>query len=271
MSSSTSPTSAAERSKRFLLLSLPCRTLLTKEVHRFWTVAGQTVTAPLISASLYFFIFGVSLGSRISMIPGVSYLAFIIPGLIMMSILNNCYQNTASSIVNAKYHGNIKDVLIAPLNYREFVTAYVLAAMTRGLLVGSLVFLLSLLFHFHDSMNPALAFFVACLGSLTFALLGMIAGICSKGWEQLSVWSNFVLLPLTYLGGVFYSIDILPDFWRNLSCLNPLLYIVDVFRFAFLGRSDIHPLADIGVIILMASILFAICVRLLKSGYGLRT
>ena len=271
MSSSISQTKAPETQASYYLLSLPCRTLLKKEIHRFWAVAGQTVTAPLISASLYLFIFGVSLGKKISMLPDVPYLAFIIPGLVIMAVLDNSYQNTASSIVNAKYHGNIKDVLIAPMNYREFVTAYVLAAVTRGMLVGSLVFALSCLFHLPLGLNPLLALFVALLGSVTFALLGMIAGICSKGWEELSVWSRFVLLPLTYLGGVFYSIKILPPFWRNLSCLNPLLYIVDVFRFAFLGISDIDPIADICVILVMAAILFGICVRLVTSGFGLRT
>jgi ABC-2 type transport system permease protein len=255
----------------FSLLSIPCKSLLKKEIHRFWAVAGQTITAPLISASLYFFIFGVSLGSKISMHPTVPYLAFIIPGLIIMAVLNNSYQNTSSSIVNAKYHGNIKDVLIAPLHYGEIVTAYVLAAVVRGLTVGFLVFLLSCAFRLPVDMNPFLAVLVAVIGSVTFALLGMIAGICSDGWEALSVWSQFVLLPLTYLGGVFYSIDILPPFWRSLSCMNPLLYIVDVFRYAFLGISDINPVTDIIVVLSMTTILFVICVKLLKSGYGLRS
>jgi len=256
--------------KAGFLLSVHCKTLVKKEIHRFWAVAGQTITAPLISAALYFFIFGVSLGSRISMHPTIPYLAFIIPGLIIMAVLNNSYQNTSSSIVNAKYHGNIKDILCAPLDYGEIVIAYVIAAVVRGMMVGFLVFLVSCLFLVPKTLNPFPAIAISALGAVTFALLGMIAGICSEGWEELSVWSRFVLLPLTYLGGVFYSIDILPEFWKNISKLNPLLYIVDLFRYSFLGISDINPVTDIIVVLVMTAILFGIVVKLLRSGYGLR-
>lgn len=252
-------------------ISVQCRTLFKKEVLRFASVYKQTVFTPVLSSFLYLFIFGYSLGKRISMDIQFTYLEFIIPGLIIMGIINNSYQNTASSVITSKFHGNIHDILVAPISYLEIVAGYTAGAVVRGVLVGLITYLVSLMFTILPVHSVSVIVLTALITSVSFAQIGIISGVISRSFDQLSVVTNYVLMPLTYLGGVFYSINILSPFFRKLTYLNPLFYMVDAFRFGFLGTSDVNP-----AVCLMASGMFCVflcacTVKLLKTGYRLRT
>jgi ABC-2 type transport system permease protein len=250
---------------------LPFVTLLQKEVRRFWRVASQTLLTPIITASLYLFVFGATLGERISVLPGYSYAQFVIPGLILMGVINNSFANTSSSLFMSRYLGNIVDLLVTPVTPSQFILAYTLAAMLRGLLVGVAVWLISLFFAELPWAYPFAALAMAGLASFLFAQFGLIAAIYASNFDSLSMYSNFLLLPLIYLGGVFYPISILPPVWAGLSHLNPLFYLIDGFRHAILGVGDLSLMTAFSVGVILAIGLFGWAALLIAKGYRLRS
>lgn len=250
---------------------LPFVTLLQKEVRRFWRVASQTLLTPIITASLYLFVFGATLGERISVLPGFSYAQFVVPGLILMGVINNSFANTSSSLFMSRYLGNIVDLLVTPVTPTQFILAYTLAAMLRGFLVGVAVWAISLFFAELPWPNPLAALVMAALASFLFAQFGLIAAIYANNFDSLSMYSNFLLLPLIYLGGVFYPISILPPIWAGLSHLNPLFYLIDGFRHAILGVGDLSLATAFGVGVLLAFGLFGWAALLIGKGYRLRS
>lgn len=250
---------------------LPFVTLLQKEVRRFWRVASQTLLTPIITASLYLFVFGATLGERISVLPGFSYAQFVVPGLILMGVINNAFANTSSSLFMSRYLGNIVDLLVTPVTPSQFILAYTLAAMLRGLLVGVAVWLISLFFAELPWAYPLAALAMAALASFLFAQFGLIAAIYASNFDSLSMYSNFLLLPLIYLGGVFYPISILPPVWAGLSHLNPLFYLIDGFRHAILGVGDLSLTTAFSVGVMLAIGLFGWAALLIAKGYRLRS
>ena len=249
---------------------LPFYTLLQKEIRRFLRVASQTLVTPVITASLYLFIFGATLGERISMIEGFSYAQFVIPGLVIMGVINNSFSNVASSLFMSRYLGNIVDLLVTPITPSQFILAYTLAAMLRGLVVGFIVWLISFLFATLPWALPLSAIAMACLASFLFAQFGIIAAIYANNFDSLSMYTNFIILPLIYLGGVFYPISILPPVWAKISHLNPLFYMIDGFRHALLGVGDLSFFVSFGVVIFMALALFVWSANLIVRSYRLR-
>lgn len=224
---------------------IPFLSLLRREIARFMKVAAQTVAIPMVNSSLYLMIFGVSLGSKISM-GEISYLAFLIPGLVMMGCLNNAFQNTSSSIIASKFGGDLEDLKAAPINHLQILTALSIAALARGVLVGLITGLVGEVAHYlvFDQWMPVahwpilLLFLV--IGGLCFANIGVFVGFYAKSFDQLSAIGGFVLLPLIYLGGVFFSVDHLPPFWRQVAGANPLLYMINGVRYGILGVSDVE-------------------------------
>lgn len=249
---------------------LPFYTLLQKEIRRFLRVASQTLITPVITASLYLFIFGATLGERISVLEGFSYAQFVIPGLILMGVINNSFSNVASSLFMSRYLGNIVDLLVTPVTATQFIMAYTLAAMLRGLVVGFIVWLISCLFASLPWAHPFAALAMACLASFLFAQFGIIAAIHADNFDSLSMYTNFIILPLIYLGGVFYPISILPPLWAKVSHLNPLFYLIDGFRFALLGVGDLSFTVSFGVVTLMALVLFLWAASLIARSHRLR-
>ncbi|MGW8312422.1 MAG: ABC transporter permease [Desulfuromonadales bacterium] len=249
---------------------LPFYTLLQKEIRRFLRVASQTLVTPVITASLYLFIFGATLGERISVLEGFSYAQFVIPGLILMGVINNSFSNVASSLFMSRYLGNIVDLLVTPVTPTQFIMAYTLAAMLRGLGVGTVVWLISCLFASLPWSHPFAAIAMACLASFLFAQFGIVAAIHADNFDSLSMYTNFIILPLIYLGGVFYPISILPSFWAMLSHLNPLFYMIDGFRYALLGVGDLPSVVSFGVVSAMALALFVWAASLIMRSHRLR-
>mgnify|MGYP001095559775 CR=1 FL=1 len=250
---------------------LPFLTLLRKEVLRFRRVAIQTLLAPIVTASLYLFVFGATLGNRLSVLEGFSYAQFVIPGLVMMGVINNSFANTSSSLFMSRYLGGIVDLLVTPVTPPQFILAYTLAAMLRGLLVGSVVLVISMLFAGLPWVFPLLAVLMAVIASFLFAQLGLIAAIYAHNFDTLSVYTNFMILPLIYLGGVFYPISILPEPWATLSYFNPLFYLIDGFRHALLGVGDTGFAVAFGVSCAMAGVVFVWAAWLIGKGYRLRS
>ena len=249
---------------------LPFYTLLLKEIRRFLRVASQTLVTPVITASLYLFIFGATLGERISVLEGFSYAQFVIPGLILMGVISNSFANVASSLFMSRYLGNIVDLLVTPVTPTQFIMAYTLAAMLRGLAVGLVVWLISCLFATLPWAHPFAAIAMACLASFLFAQFGIIAAIHADTFDSLSMYTNFIILPLIYLGGVFYPISILPPLWAKLSHLNPLFYLIDGFRYALLGVGDLSFIVSFGAVAVMALVLFCWAASLIARSYRLR-
>jgi ABC-2 type transport system permease protein len=250
---------------------LPFYTLFQKEVRRFLRVASQTLVTPVITAALYLFIFGATLGERISVMEGFSYAQFVIPGLILMGVINNSFSNAASSLFMSRYLGNIVDLLVTPLTPAQFIMAYTLAAMLRGLAVGGVVWLISLGFATLPWAHPLLVVAMAVLASFLFAQCGIITALYANSFDSLAMYTNFILLPLIYLGGVFYPISILPPAWAGLSHLNPLFYLIDGFRHALLGQGDLSFATAFAVSTLMALALFAWAAFLIGRSYRLRS
>ncbi len=253
----------------------PFYTLLRKEVQRFFKVATQTLITPLINSSLYLLIFGISLGASIQ-VEGGSYLAFLIPGLIMMACLNNSFQNSSSSIIGAKFGGDLEDLKAAPLSPQQMIWAYSIGALMRGLIVGLLTFLVGEIFYkisegewLSIANFPILISFLT-LGSLTFAQLGISVAFWAKSFDQLSAVTGFILLPLIYLGGVFYSVSNLHPFWQGVSRSNPLLYLINGVREGILGRSDVELFTALIVAFAGFLITYLIAYISLKRGSYLR-
>jgi len=250
---------------------LPFVTLVRREIYRFFKVSVQTLLTPIITASLYLFVFGATLGDRLSVLEGFSYAQFVIPGLILMGVINNSFANTSSSLFMARYLGNIVDLLVTPLSAAQLIFAYTCASMLRGLLVGGAVLLVSLFFAPLPWTDPLLALLMASLASFIFAQFGLIAAIYSNNFDALSMFSNFVILPLIYLGGVFYPVSILPAPWEQLSRLNPLFFLIDGFRHALLGVGDASLWVSFVTALLFALALFGWAAWLIGRGYRLRS
>ena len=246
------------------------RTLLYKELLRFRKVSFQTIAAPILSALLYLLIFSHALESRVQVFPGVAYTAFLVPGLAMMSLLQNAFANSSSSLIQSKITGNIIFVLLAPLSALEIFMAYVLAAAVRGVLVGLGVLLVTVSFAHVPVQHPVWALAFALLGGGIMGALGVIAGIWADKFDQLAAFQNFIIIPLTFLAGVFYSVHSLPPFWQDASHLNPFFYMVDGFRFGFFGTGDVAPQLSLTVVTGCLIALSALTLRLLQTGYTLR-
>jgi ABC-2 type transport system permease protein len=246
------------------------RTLFYKEILRFWKVAFQTVLAPVITALLYLMIFGHALSSHVQVYPGVAYTSFLVPGLVMMSVLQNSFANSSSSLIQSKITGNLVFVLLPPIAHWEMYFAYVLASVVRGLTVGFGVFIVTVWFIPMAFSAPLYIIAFAVLGSGILGTLGLIAGIWAEKFDQLAAFQNFLIMPLTFLSGVFYSTHTLPPVWREVSRLNPFFYMIDGFRYGFFGMSDVSPLASLAIVAAFFAVLAVICVRLLASGYKLR-
>jgi len=245
-------------------------TLLYKEVLRFWKVGTQTIGAPVLTAALFLFIFGHVLEGRVRMYGSVPYTAFLVPGLVMMSLLQNAFANSSSSLIQSKITGNIIFVLLPPLSYAEFFAAYVLAAVVRGMVVGGAVMLVTLPFVDMSFRHPQWILLFAFCGSAVLGALGMMAGIWAEKIDQVASFQNFLIMPLTFLSGVFYSIHSLPAFWQGLSHFNPFFYMIDGFRYGFFGESDVHPLRSLAVVAAFLAVVSGLTLALLRSGYKLR-
>ena len=244
-------------------------TLLFKEVKRFYKVAFQTVAAPVLTAVLYLMIFGHVLEGR-EVYGRLSYTAFLIPGLVMMSVLQNAFANTSSSLIQSKVTGNLVFVLLAPLSYFEFYSAYILAAVFRGIVVGLGVLLITIWFATPTLEYPLWILTFAFLGAAILGSLGLIAGIWADKYDQLAAFQNFIIMPATMLSGVFYSIHSLPPAWQAVSHFNPFFYMIDGFRYGFFGVSDNSPWSSLVIVFCFFVVVSVIALRLLQKGYKLR-
>jgi ABC-2 type transport system permease protein len=246
------------------------RTLLYKELLRFWKVGFQTVAAPVLTTLLYLVVFAQVLGERVTVYGKLPYAAFLVPGLVMMAVLQNAFANSSSSLIQSKVTGNIVFVLLPPLSHLEFFGAYVLAAVVRGLVVGGGVLVATLPFVALPLAHPAWAMLFALGGSAVLGAMGVLAGIWSEKFDQLAAFQSFVIVPFTFLAGVFYSIHSLPELWQAVSHLNPFFYMIDGFRYGFFGVSDTPPGVSIAVVAAFFAVLTAVTLALLKSGWRLR-
>ena len=249
---------------------LGLRTLLVKEVRRFLRVPGQTVLSPLISTSLYFVVFGVSLGGRIEQVTGHPYLPFIVPGLVFLGMANNAFLNSSSSLFIMKIQGSVVDLLVAPLGAGEILLGFVGGAMVRGLIVGLLTWAVALLFTPLQLVHPfaTLGFLVGT--AYVFSVLGLIAAVWAEKFEQINFFPTFVMLPLTFLGGVFYSVKQLPEPWHTVSLFNPMVYMVEGLRYGMLGSSVFPPLLGGALLTLVALVATVVTYTLLARGYKLK-
>jgi ABC-2 type transport system permease protein len=246
------------------------RSLFYKEVLRFWKVSVQTVAAPVLTSVLYLVIFGHALEGRAQAFGELPYTSFLVPGLVMMSTLQNAFANSSSSLIQSKMTGNIVFILLAPISYVQFFWAYVLASAVRGLAVGAGVLIFTAGFVQLRLQAPWWALAFAVLGALLLGALGLLAGIWSEKIDQLAVFQNFVILPLTMLSGVFYSIHSLPEFWRKVTHLNPFFYMIDGFRYGFFGISDVAPAASLAILAVSFLLVSFTTLWLLNTGYKLR-
>ncbi|MCF8191502.1 MAG: ABC transporter permease [Burkholderiales bacterium] len=247
-----------------------CYTLFVKELLRFWKVAFQTLAAPVLTAALYLFIFGHVLEDRLAQTHGVGYAAFLIPGLAMMSLLQNAFANSSSSLIQSKVTGNLVFVLLAPLTAGELFLAYTAASVIRGVAVALMVLLVGLGFAGLPLEHPVWALTFAVLGAALMGVFGIVAGLVAEKFDELAAFQNFVVVPLTFLAGVFYSVEDLPATWQTLSHLNPFFYLVDGFRYGFLGGSDVDPWFSLAAILAALIALSAYTLRFLASGRNLR-
>ncbi|AVQ81846.1 MULTISPECIES: ABC transporter permease [Variovorax] len=247
------------------------RALLYKETLRFWKVGFQTVGAPVLTALLYLMVFGHVLEGRVTVYGTVGYTAFLVPGLVMMSVLQNAFANSSSSIIQSKIMGNLVFVLLTPLSHWGWFFAYVGSSIIRGLAVGLGVFLVTMLFAVPDFVAPLWIIVFALLGAAMLGTLGLIAGLWAEKFDQMAVFQNFLIMPMTFLSGVFYSIGSLPPFWQKVSHLNPFFYMIDGFRYGFFGVSDASPWLSLGIVGTAWLVVSAIAVHLLRIGYKIRS
>jgi ABC-2 type transport system permease protein len=250
--------------------SVGFRTLFFKEILRFWKVATQTIAAPVVSAMLYLLIFGHVLDGRVEMLDGVSYTSFLVPGLVMMSVLQNAFANSSSSLIQSKITGNLVFILLPPLSHVEILSAYVVASVVRGLAVGFGVFVITAWFAHLSFVAPLWIVVFALLGAGILGTLGVIAGIWAEKFDQLAAFQNFLITPATFLAGVFYSIKKLPPFWLAVSHFNPFFYMIDGFRYGFFGQSDVSPWTSLAIVAVFFLVLAAVAINLLRGGYKLR-
>jgi len=254
------------------------RALFYKEVLRFWKVGFQTVGAPVLTSVLYLLIFGHVLEDHVKVYDGVGYTAFLIPGLVMMSVLQNAFANSSSSMVQSKIMGNLVFLLLTPLSHWSWFFAYTLSAVVRGLAVGMGVLLATALFVWQSSalnfsllpQQPLWALVFAFTGAAMLGALGLIAGLWAEKFDQMAAFQNFIIMPMTFLSGVFYSIHSLPDFWQRVSHLNPFFYMIDGFRYGFFGQSDVSPWLSLGVVGVSLLLISAVAVHLLRIGFKIR-
>ena len=247
------------------------QTILTKEIMRFVRIWVQTLVPPAITMTLYFVIFGNLIGSQIGDMDGFKYIDYIIPGLIMMSVITNSYSNVVSTFFSAKMFGHIQEMLISPVPNHIILLGYIGGGMARGLAVGLIVTLVSLFFTNLHVEHPFITIGVVTLTSMLFSTAGLINAIYAKSFDDITIIPTFVLTPLTYLGGVFYSINMLSDFWQTVSLANPVLYMVNGFRYGILGVSDINPFASFSLLIIFCLALYAYAYYLLNKGVGIRS
>lgn len=245
-------------------------TLLYKELLRFWKVGFQTLLAPMVSTLLYLLVFFHVLEAHVEVYPDVAYTIFLIPGLIMMAVIQNAFANASSSMIQSKISGNIVFVLLSPLSYREIFFAYILASIVRGLLVGLGVYLVTMVFFDIPLQLPFWALLFVIMGSAILGALGLIAGIWAEKFDQLAAFQNFIIMPLTFLSGVFYTLHSLPAGWQYVSYLNPFFYMIDGFRYGFFGLSDIPPYVSLVIVAICLAAISILAIRMLKTGYKLR-
>ena len=246
------------------------RTLLYKEVLRFWKVSVQTVAAPVLTAILYLLIFGHVLEGRVQVFGSVGYTSFLIPGLVMMSVLQNAFANASSSLIQSKITGNLVFLLVAPLSHWAWFVAYVGASVVRGVVVGAGVLLATLWFAPLHMAHPLWALVFGLAGAALMGALGLVAGLWAEKFDQIAAFQNFIIVPMTFLSGVFYSVGSLPPIWKAASHLNPFFYMIDGFRYGFFGASDVSPWAGALVVGMSLLAVCALCLHLLKIGYKIR-
>lgn len=246
-------------------------TLFHKELLRFWKVSLQTILAPVLSSLLYLLIFSHILAARVAVYGSIPYTVFLIPGLVMMAVLQNAFANSSSSLIQSKITGNLIFTLLSPLSYLEIFLAYVSASMLRGLIVGLGVYMVAAWFYPLSLQSLFWVVLFALLGSTLLGVMGVMAGIMSDKFDQLAAFQNFIILPLTFLSGVFYSIHSLPPVWQFLSHLNPFFYMIDGFRYGFFGVSDVSPYTSMGVVLGCLVVISGLVLWMLKSGYKIRS
>ncbi len=247
------------------------KSIAIKEITRFSRIWVQTLVPPAITMTLYFIIFGNLIGSRIGDMGGVSYMAYIVPGLIMMSVITNSYSNVASSFFSSKMQRNIEELMVAPVPHYVLIGGYVSGGVSRGLAVGCIVSFVSLFFVDLKLANFGVIIATVLFTSILFSLGGLINAVFAKTFDDISIIPTFILTPLTYLGGVFYSLSLLPEFWQDVSKLNPIVYMVNAFRYGFLGVSDVSIFTSFSVMIGLIVLLYAIVWHLISKGIGLRS
>ena len=245
--------------------------LFYKEVLRFWRVVGQTVAGPVLTAMLYLLIFGHALESHVKVYDSIGYTAFLVPGLAMMSLLQNAFANSSSSLIASKVMGNLVFLLLTPLSYLNWFVAYVGASVVRGLVVALGVFAVSVFFTDLSFVAPLWIAVFAVLGAALMGALGLVAGLWAEKFEQLAAFQNFIVMPMTFLSGVFYSVHSLPAFWQGVSRFNPFFYMIDGFRYGFFGQSDVSPWLSLAVVSAVAVAVSAWALVLLRIGYRIRS
>ena len=246
------------------------KTIIRKEMSRVLRIWVQTIVPPAITMTLYFIIFGNLIGRRIGVMDGFDYMQYIAPGLIMMSVITNSYGNVVSSFFGAKFGRHIEEMLVAPMSNATIILGHVAGGVLRGLLVGTLVTIVALFFTKLDVAHPLITISIVLLSSIVFSLAGFINAVFAKKFDDISIVPTFVLTPLTYLGGVFYSISLLPEFWQTVSKANPILYMVNAFRYRILGTSDIGIASAYAILIVFVVVLFSACMALMQRGIGIR-
>ncbi len=246
------------------------KTIVRKEVVRVLRIWVQTIVPPAITMTLYFIIFGNLIGRRIGTMGGFDYMQYIAPGLIMMSVITTSYGNVVSSFFGAKFGRHVEEMLVSPMSNATIILGHVAGGVLRGVLVGALVTGIALFFTDLDVQYPLITVTIVLLSSIVFALAGFINAVFASKFDDISIVPTFVLTPLTYLGGVFYSISLLPEFWQKVSLLNPILYMVNAFRYGILGTSDIDIGTAYAILFVFVAVLFAACQQLMRRGVGIR-
>lgn len=246
-------------------------TIVRGEVRRFLRVWTQSLIPPVVTAGLYYVIFGTFIGSQIPPIHGFTYLQFIAPGLVMMSVITSAYMNVVTAFYLAKFQKNIEEIMVAPVPYLVVIAGFVAGGVVRGVLVGVLVLIVALFFTHITIHSLLMILLFLFLSAILFSLGGLINGVYAKSFDSMTIFPTFILTPLTYLGGIFYSISALPAFWQHVSLANPILYMINGFRFGFLGISDVNVMVSLAILLFFIVILLGVTVYLFEQGYGLRS